>query len=404
MEKISTGNANNVKPQKLNTAMLILQCIGIVAVVLGHADIGGKDIPNPLNLALPYYSWHMPFFIFISGYFFDRTQPMGKYLLKKVKNHLLPAFVVNAVCGVFSMCIKHFSLASYGQDITLKSLFVTPFTTGYQFYINISLWFVFALVVIEVLACFMDRITCGKADLIYLAVTFIISLYCSAKVYYDYESTRGEYYNALLRLGYLMFFFWLGACYRKYAETRLKRILNIKLSAIIFVVLTVFWAITNYKITTNTRDMNFIKITVPNGFWVAVVMPIIAIAFFLGVAYTLSPHFKNSTVLARIGRGTKYVMYYHQLIFVLCSFGLGVLTKLSGLNIEGFSFDKMAKSAYYTGGNVGITVAVALAALLLPILICSYISQKKPYIKVILYTSIFALIVLYLYVAGVVLN
>lgn len=61
---------------------------------------------------------------------------------------------------------------------------------------------------------------------------------------------------------------------------------------------------------------------------VAVVMPIIAIAFFWVWRYTLSPHFKKSTVLARIGRGSKYVMYYHQLIFafiVLCLYVAGIL-------------------------------------------------------------------------------
>ena len=76
---------------KLNTAMLLMQCIGIIAVVLGHADYGGPDIPNALSLVFPYYSWHMPFFVFISGYFFNRSKPVTKYIPQKLKTHLLPA-------------------------------------------------------------------------------------------------------------------------------------------------------------------------------------------------------------------------------------------------------------------------------------------------------------------------
>ena len=387
-------------PAKYNTSMLILQCIGIVAVVFGHADIGGEDIPNFLNLAFPYYSWHMPFFIFISGYFFNRVDKVGKYTLKKLKTHLLPAFLVNAACGVFSMCINRFSLTSYGQDITFKSLFVTPFTSGYQFYINVSLWFVFALVVIEILACLMDRITHKKAELVFLVITLITSLYCCFKAYYNHEGTRGEYYNAVLRLGYLMFFFWLGICYRTYGEKYLKRFLNYKTSLLLFSATAVILGLTKYEITINTRDMQINSITVPNGFWVAVVSPIIATAFFLGLAYSLEPYFKNSKALVTVGRGTRYVMYYHQLIFVLFSIVSGALIKLSIINIEGFSFEKMAKSAYYTGGNVALTCVLSIIAIILPIIFCNWIDKHKRWLRAVIYALLTIAIVIVLYLCG----
>ena len=389
---------------KYNTSMLILQCIGIVAVVFGHADIGGSDIPNFLNLAFPYYSWHMPFFIFISGYFFNRTDKIDKYILKKVKTHLLPAFIVNFACGIFSMCIKHFSLASYGQDITLKSLFITPFTTGYQFYINVSLWFVFALVVIEIIECFMDRITNKKAEVIFLAITFVTSLYCCYKPFYDHEGTRGEYYNAALRLGYLMFFFWLGVCYRSFGEKYLKRFLNYKTSIVVFAVMATWLGLSNYKIVTNVRDMKLISITVPDGFWVAVVSPIIATVFFLGIAYSLAPYLKDSKALVRVGRGTRYVMYYHQLIFVLFSIISGALIKLSVIGIEGFSFEKMSKTAYYTGGNLALTCVVSIIALILPIVLCEWIAKQKRWVSAVIYAVITGLIVLTLYLCGLVIG
>ena len=346
----------------------------------------------------------MPFFIFISGYFFNRTDKIDKYILKKVKTHLLPAFIVNFACGIFSMCIKHFSLASYGQDITLKSLFITPFTTGYQFYINVSLWFVFALVVIEIIACFMDRITNKKAEVIFLAITFVTSLYCCYKPFYDHEGTRGEYYNAALRLGYLMFFFWLGVCYRSFGEKYLKRFLNYKTSIVVFAVMATWLGLSNYKIVTNVRDMKLISITVPDGFWVAVVSPIIATVFFLGIAYSLAPYLKDSKALVRVGRGTRYVMYYHQLIFVLFSIISGALIKLSVIGIEGFSFEKMSKTAYYTGGNLALTCVVSIIALILPIVLCEWIAKQKRWVSAVIYAVITGLIVLTLYLCGLVIG
>lgn len=383
----------------LNTSMLIMQCIGIIAVVLGHADIGGEDIPNILNVAFPYYSWHMPMFIFISGYFFNRTLNAKDYIIKKLRTHLLPAFIVNAVCGLFSFCIHIFNLADYGREITLRSLFITPFTTGYQFYIDVSLWFIFALVVIEILACVMDRLARGKASLIYLAATFLICLYCCIRIYYDHNGTRNEFVNALLRLGYLMFFFWLGICYRQYAETHIKKFINYKSSLVIFSLQAALLGITGYKITTNVRDMNFIPITVPNGFWVAIVAPITATVFFLGLSYSLSKYIGSSRTLAILGRNTKYIVYYHQLCFVLFSIAAAVLSHRGILTLKGFSLGEMRTSAYYTGGNLAITCVVAIMSIVLPVVLCRWIDKQKKQTAFILYASISLLIVLYLYIA-----
>ena len=114
----NTSTLQKAPKKGLNTAILILQFIGIVAVVLGHADGPGEDVPNFLTLAFPYYSWHMPFFIFISGYLFNREQTAGRYILKKVKTHLIPALIVNAICGIFAVCIKAWHIAKYGAEST----------------------------------------------------------------------------------------------------------------------------------------------------------------------------------------------------------------------------------------------------------------------------------------------
>ncbi len=393
------------KPKQRNIPMLILQCIGIFAVVFGHADFGGTDIPNFLNVAFPYYSWHMPLFIFISGYFFNRQLPAGKYILKKLRSHLLPALLVNAVFGVFSLCLKEFGLAKYGQEITLRALFVTPFTTGYQFYINISLWFIFALFVIEVIACLMDRIARGKGDLVYLGITLAVSLFCCCRAFYDYEGTRGEFLNAGLRLGFLMFFFWLGVCYRKYFEKHLQPFLNIKTAALLFLLQAVILGLTQWGITYNTRDMDLRDITVTNGFWVAIAGPITATLFFLGIAYSLSKYVQKSKLLQELGSNTKYVMYYHQFFFVFCAIMMGVAMKLKVLpKIPGFSFKRLMQDQYYSGGNLAITCAVALMSILLPIAVCRFIKKQRWYIGTAIYLGLFLLIILMLYLAGRVIH
>ena len=392
------------KVMKLNTTMLLMQSVGIIAVVLGHADYGGPDIPNALATVFPYYSWHMPFFVFISGYFFNRTKPITKYIPQKLKTHLLPALIVNFACGIFSFCLLKFNITGFGMPITLESLFLTPFTTGYQFKINVALWYIFALVIIEIVAVLMDRVAKGKADFIYLAVTLASSLFCCYKVYYDFEGTRDEYLNAVLRFGFLMFFFWLGVCYKRYFENKIKRFINYKTSIVIFIVQAIYLGLTEHVIRVNTRDMDFTKITIPDGFWVPLVSPVTATLFFLGICYSLAPYFKNSKLLATFARNTKYVVYYHQLIFVLSSVLCAILVKLEIAEISGFSFENMWEKLYYSGGNLYITIAVSVIALVLPPIVGIFVDKKKLPVRILLYSIITAAIVLYLYYAGTVLN
>lgn len=388
--------------KNLNTAMLILQCIGILAVVFGHA---GVPVDNVTTTAFTYYSWHMPFFIFISGYFFNRTRPTLQYIWHTVKTHLIPAWLVNLVCCVFSFVIKTYQIADYGVDITLDNLFIKPFTTGYSSGLTVSLWFVFALVVVQIVSCLMDRIARGKADLIYLALTLALALFCAHKVFYDNDGTRDEFLNFLLRQGYLLFYFWLGACYRRYGEQYLQKFLNFKTSLVLFLVQGLFVVLTGWKVDTNVRDMTFITITVPDGFWVGVVAPIIATLFFLGLAYSMAPHLQDSKLLATVGRNTRYVVYYHQLLLVLFAYLFAVLDKLSIYTLEGFSLKHMKHftSVYYSGGNKAMTTIIAVIALILPIVVGRFVDKQKWYIRLIAYLALAGLVIGYLIWVGTVL-
>lgn len=362
--------------KQLNTTMLLMQCIGILAVVLGHADIGSGNIPTLLKPIFPYYSWHMPFFIFISGYFFNRERPVIKYILGKCRTLLIPGLVVNAICGVFSMTIWHLDLAAYGREITIRRLFITPFTTGYQFCINVSLWFVFALFTIEMFSCLVDRLARGKHDIAFTLITLIVSLMCCACCFYRYDQTRNQYLNAGLRFGFLLFFFWCGTLYHIHLEKYVKRWLNFKTAIVIFCGICLFYGITGHKTIYNTRDMNLTEISVQNGFWVPIVMSLLAITFFLCISYSLAPYIKDSQMLYWLGTNTKYVVYWHQLCFILFSFLIYMLYCLEILpEIKGFTFDGLYSNQYYVSANPYIATVNVVFAICAPIIICT--SLKK---------------------------
>ena len=123
----------------------ILSGIAIIMIVAGHV---GYNVLTVGDL-FPYYSFHVPLFMFISGYFYKDTEeehPLA-YFKKKVKRLLVPYFIWNVLYGVVAWLLRFIGFGM-GENISLWTLFVEPFVSGYQFIYNYAAWFVPVLFVI----------------------------------------------------------------------------------------------------------------------------------------------------------------------------------------------------------------------------------------------------------------
>lgn len=143
------GVTDGQKKVPYNVTFGILSALAIIMIVAGHV---GYDILTVGGL-FPYYSFHVPLFLFISGYFY-REEEEGRpllYLKKKVKRLLVPYLVWNVVYGVIAWVLRSFLGFEMGEGISLKTLFLDPFLHGYQFIYNYAAWFVPVLFLIEVM-------------------------------------------------------------------------------------------------------------------------------------------------------------------------------------------------------------------------------------------------------------
>lgn len=118
------------KSKQMDMQLLFLQTIGMFAVVLGHYN----GITNAVNTVFPYYTWHIPFFVFISGILFARKffhKSFFDYFNHKIITLLIPALFINLCYGIISIVMRHYNLVKYGSDISLNTIF---------FYFSIHAW------------------------------------------------------------------------------------------------------------------------------------------------------------------------------------------------------------------------------------------------------------------------
>lgn len=123
----------------------LLKGFGILFVVFGHMTVYGKAY---------IYSFHMPLFAFIAGFFFKEID-FYNFLFKKVKRLLVPFFFYSLLFWIIYTIIIYFNYNEYfGEQI--KRLFYILAGTGQNGIIslglaNVVLWFIPYLFVTDLL-------------------------------------------------------------------------------------------------------------------------------------------------------------------------------------------------------------------------------------------------------------
>ena len=130
----------------------IIKALLIMLVVSGH--MGGIfnliGIPYKGSEIFPAYSFHMPAFIFISGYFFKLKNITFKEFLKgKISKLIIPYYIANIFYGFLTFFLKEANLFSNCKNLSIKNIIIEPWLSGYQFNLNGPAWFVLFLFLVQ---------------------------------------------------------------------------------------------------------------------------------------------------------------------------------------------------------------------------------------------------------------
>lgn len=168
----------------------LIKGVGIILVVIGHCKIS-----NDLHSAI--YSFHMPLFFVVSGYFFYKESITKKF--KKTFLHLIIPWVFFVFLNIlFSIISKYLSTFNAVESIKSTLSIIDPLNDD-CFILYRSIWFLLVLFMVinfyNLISLFFNRVLitlscivfylCGYALQVHVNIPFFIDTTLSVILYYN---------------------------------------------------------------------------------------------------------------------------------------------------------------------------------------------------------------------------
>ena len=362
-----------------NMKMAVLQSIGIILVVIGH--MGKSAIFTDW---FPIFSFHMPLFFFISGYFYNAEceKNIKAYFLKKIKTLFIPFFVLNFIYGIISIIFRYQKIINYGHAINIKSLLIIPWQSGYQFGINVSSWYVLALLLVQITYIIIRKTTKIKNESILLIVLFIFSYIAVYFAYLD-NSYRLDWFLTIQHVLYALPFYQMGYIYKEVYEK--KNSINIYIYfLIIFIFQSILFYYSKNNVYINMRGAIYNHFhSVP---LIGLLTPIAGIFFWLKISQIISNMLKENNIIKFISQNTWSIMMHHQFVFLSINTLFFLFNKHFGIfsdfNVK--SFQSNVWYEYKVFGDYKFNLVYILLGILIPLIIKFYLikySEKNKTIK-----------------------
>lgn len=381
--------------REYNTTFGILSALTIIMVVAGHC---GYHIMTVGEL-FPYYSFHVPLFMFISGYFYKDSEEDAPftYLKKKVRRLLVPYFIWNVIYGLIAWAMRGAGFAM-GEGISLRTLFVQPFLHGYQFIYNYAAWFVPVLFLIELMnllarmllrrvirgVCCLRGRGAGRSsgrsaggtkeagaalsmaaedsivEWVMLAGSLVVGI---TVVWLAIGGHVWGNYKAPGRILFLFPCFQMGQFYRKKLEKH-----DTAGNVVYFAVLIGLQVI----LSVGLGGLAFSSVWCTgfaNGPVIPYVTIVSGIAFWLRVARILTPVFGQSRSVRYLGRNTYAVMMHHVMAFMLVKIVIAAVAAYTGMCAD-FDFVQFYSNIdyyYFVRGAEQFGMVYLAAGIVLPL-------------------------------------
>lgn len=309
-----------------NIELTILKAIGIIVVVSCHVGINlfnviGIPISKTKEL-FPEYSYHMPLFIFTSGYFYkimyeNDVLNLAKKRFLSIKRYMKCNLFYMILCFV----LININLLSRNIEFSLRSFFIEPFLGGFQFYFNGPAWFVPFLFLLQIfyiyLRKFIQLISTNSSINFKREFSFFIGLILVGALstfisnIYPVVNDKMSIFQSFLRILFGLQFFQLGFLYKEFIEPNLNLTFLSFLLVIICKIL-IYFSFGYYTFSLRTIKFNN-HITLP---FVVSILGIIYCLHLTKFIIKISDKIKSNIIpfIVLIGENTWSIMMHHLFI------------------------------------------------------------------------------------------
>ena len=212
--------------------MRVLSAIAISFVVLGHINFTGSmefTMTEPLTFQgwFPCYSFHLPLFLFITGYFFRDLPEDGaafralvRFVGKKACRLLIPYYIFSGLSLLVNTWLKTRGF-TFGTSFSLTAWLVSPWTEPYLVSFSTPAWYLPALFLAEILFLLLRRgfrLLIGNSLRRETALLVFTLASGVAAVFWNETVSLSGTAVVYLRIVVMLFFMQAGVLYRRYLE------------------------------------------------------------------------------------------------------------------------------------------------------------------------------------------
>ncbi len=319
--------------QERNKQMDVLLCLGMFLVILGH--MGTNSWKTELFDWFVIYSFHMPLFFFISGYFYkpEREQAYRHTIFRLIQKFVLPYYIWNLIYAILAFALKDAGYVRFQLNPSLSNFLLTPWTTGDQYQLNSSAWFLLTLFLVELSYLFLHKFfTFLKIRNEYILLIPFLCMGIAGGGMMVYGIAKGGML-VLAKMLYAIFFYHLGHLYYTNIE-KIDKLGNLSYFGILFIV--------QYFLMVKTNGFPYISMwngsitTMGKNIFLPVAVALTGIAFMLRVSKILTPSLGKSKLVKRISMSTKTIMIHHYAVIVFFNVLLSILHQ-HGVELKNFN-------------------------------------------------------------------
>ena len=369
---------------KSNTKMLYLSAFGILFVVLGHIAGRGAGMLT-FDQFFGYYSFHMPLFLFISGYFYREKSEENPFLFlaKKAQKLLIPYFLCNLFFLLLQTFLRTFGF-TIGERFSFYNLFFAPWLKLQPGTLAIPSWYLIALFISWVyyilcrkLFSFLIRNTVIRD----VVLTWFFLLVGIGSVVVSTHLPVNETGVVYLRSAVMLFFIQLGYVYKNYWEKHDKLPSAVYFSVVIAVRYCLV-AVSLWKGWNLSYGLYSLVDFGSTGI-LFYLSGITGIALWLRISSLLATHPRKSRLLLRIGDQTKEIMFFHLTGFFILNSLIYIALRLWPYNGEhaaqiiNFDKDLFFSSVYYAPDVVGFPLLYLVFGVGFSLLIGMFVAWIK---------------------------